>query len=138
MPDDPTQFPYIDTFLIGKTFRFAAAHHLTKVAPEHKCYRLHGHNYTVEVVVAGVLNDQAMVLDYGEMAKFGSWIDDTVDHRNLNDIVPGETTAEVLAWWMAYKFRALVGDGAETNWQLHSVTVKEGEGTFATVHWPQP
>lgn len=135
MPDDPLQFPYIDTFLIGKAFKFSAAHHLTKVDPAHKCYRMHGHNYEVTVTLSGVLNEQAMVLDYDRFAPFGAWLNDVVDHRNLNEIVPGETTAEVLAWWMASKFRILI-PGAESNWQLYAVTVKEGDSTFATVHWP--
>lgn len=131
MPDEDLK---PQQFIIGKTFRFSAAHHLTKVDPGHKCFRMHGHNYTVEVALIGALNDQAMVLDYDLFSPFGDFLRDYVDHRLLNEIMPGETTAEVLAWWFAHKFRLVVVPApTDSYWELHSVTVREGDNTFATI-----
>lgn len=39
-------------YRIGKLFRFEAAHHLSDLPEGHKCARLHGHSYTVEISVA--------------------------------------------------------------------------------------
>lgn len=39
------------TYRIGKSFTFDAAHRLPGLRAGHKCGRLHGHTYTVEVVL---------------------------------------------------------------------------------------
>ena len=38
---------------IVKEFTFEAAHHLPEVGPDHKCSRVHGHLFKVEVAVEG-------------------------------------------------------------------------------------
>ena len=38
---------------LRKSFQFEAAHLLPKLPKAHKCRRLHGHSFAVEVVVAG-------------------------------------------------------------------------------------
>ena len=38
---------------LSRTFRFEAAHRLPMVPPGHKCHRVHGHSYVVDVFVAG-------------------------------------------------------------------------------------
>lgn len=40
------------TVSICRTYRFEAAHHLPMLPETHKCHRLHGHNYKVEMVRA--------------------------------------------------------------------------------------
>lgn len=89
------------TVTISKMFDFDAAHYLTKVPPEHKCARLHGHTYRVEIGCAGELDPRGMVLDYAEIAAAWSPLDHTLDHRLLNEI-PGleNPTTEVLAPWI--------------------------------------
>ena len=42
--------PILDIF---KTFRLEAAHRLPNVPPGHKCARLHGHSFAVELQVSG-------------------------------------------------------------------------------------
>ena len=37
-------------------FRFESAHRLPKVPPGHKCARLHGHSFKVELCVVGPVN----------------------------------------------------------------------------------
>jgi 6-pyruvoyltetrahydropterin/6-carboxytetrahydropterin synthase len=65
------------------------------------CARLHGHNYLVEIVLASAeLNEYGFVRDYGELKPFKNFIDDKLDHRHLNDIMPGITSAENVARWL--------------------------------------
>ena len=51
---------------LSKTFRFEAAHRLPMVPPEHKCHRVHGHSYIIDVCAAGEV-DPAMgwLVDFG-------------------------------------------------------------------------
>lgn len=92
---------------IAKTFDFDAAHWLPHVPDDHKCRRLHGHTYRVEVVCAGEVNPYTgMVCDYADIAALWAPLHDLLDHRLLNDI-PGleNPTTELLA---AFVFAALV------------------------------
>ncbi|HLZ53000.1 MAG TPA: 6-carboxytetrahydropterin synthase, partial [Verrucomicrobiae bacterium] len=38
---------------LRKTFQFEAAHLLPHLPKSHKCRRLHGHSFQVDIVVAG-------------------------------------------------------------------------------------
>lgn len=86
-------------FRIAKSYHFSASHELKKLAKDHPCARLHGHNYVVEVELQSAsLNDVGFVRDYRELDALKKYIDDTVDHRHLNDIFGDDkTTAEHLA-----------------------------------------
>ncbi len=96
------------TFTIAKRFSFSASHALTAVPEGHKCRRTHGHNYEVEIVCAAdELDHRSMVVDYFDLDPVKRFIDATVDHRHLNDVMPGEPTAERLASWL---FESLQGD----------------------------
>jgi len=87
---------------ITKIFTFEAAHHLPPVGPDHKCFRLHGHLFRVEVSVAGEL-DPAMgwVMDFGDLDRIGRKVIAELDHRVLNDIPGlGVPTSENLARYL--------------------------------------
>ena len=50
---------------IFREFTFESAHRLPRVPPGHKCGRLHGHSYRVEVHVAGAIGAQTgWVMDF--------------------------------------------------------------------------
>lgn len=88
---------------LTKTFRFEAAHRLPHVPADHKCYRMHGHSFAVEVVIEGEI-DPAMgwLVDYAEItAVVEPLLKQELDHRTLND-VPGleNPTSEQLAVWL--------------------------------------
>jgi 6-pyruvoyltetrahydropterin/6-carboxytetrahydropterin synthase len=86
------------TWTISKDFSFAASHQLHGLPAGHKCGRVHGHNYTVRVTItAGALARHGFVLDYGDLAPFGAWLDEHLDHRHLNDLVNFQPSAELLA-----------------------------------------
>ena len=88
-------------FTITKRFAFSASHTLDSLGPDHPCARLHGHNYEVEVVSASSdLDQHGFVHDYRAFDALKAHIDSVLDHRHLNDVLPGPTSAEQLAWWL--------------------------------------
>lgn len=89
-------------YRLTKQFYFSAAHSLPHLPSDHKCHRLHGHNYIVEVVLeASHLDERGFaVADYAELDVMGDYLNTHLDHRNLNEILTqlgGYTTAECLA-----------------------------------------
>jgi 6-pyruvoyltetrahydropterin/6-carboxytetrahydropterin synthase len=87
---------------IFKVFQIEAAHRLPNVPEGHKCARLHGHSFRVEVHVSGEL-DPALgwVMDFADVKSAFAPIFAQIDHRYLND-VPGleNPTSERLAIWI--------------------------------------
>lgn len=90
------------TFELAKTFRFESAHRLPHVPEGHKCGRLHGHSFRVEIVVTGEADPQTgWVLDYGDISDVVRPVIDQLDHRYLNEIAGLENpTSEVLCAWL--------------------------------------
>jgi len=87
---------------LAKTFKFEAAHLLPSFPEGHKCRRLHGHSYEIDVIVEGDLPDgQSFLVDYGEIKAACAPIRDQLDHRYLNEIDGLEDpTAEMVAVWI--------------------------------------
>ncbi len=87
---------------IFREFTFEAAHRLPAVPAGHKCARLHGHSFRVEVHVTGPVGaDTGWVLDFADVTAAFEPVRDQLDHYYLNDI-PGleNPTSEVLARWI--------------------------------------
>lgn len=85
-------------FRISKEFHFSASHRLAHLPADHQCHRLHGHNYIVVVeLAAATLNGDGFVRDYHALKPFKDYIDDTFDHRHLDDVLQVPSTAENLA-----------------------------------------
>lgn len=94
-------------YRIGKTFTFDAAHCLPSLPPKHKCSRLHGHTYTVEVVLlAEQLVPPGFVTDFADLHAVRDYIDTTLDHQYLNTVLDVEPTSENLARHLADWFIA--------------------------------
>jgi 6-pyruvoyltetrahydropterin/6-carboxytetrahydropterin synthase len=103
---------------LSKDFQFDAAHRLPMVPPGHKCARLHGHTYRIEVSVTGEVDEQTgWVLDFGEIvAVVEPLLQRELDHRTLNE-VPGleNPTSELLSVWLWRRLKpALPGLAAIT------------------------
>lgn len=92
---------------LSKTFAFEAAHLLPTFPEGHKCRRLHGHSFRVDVIVAGKVDEQlGYLVDYGEIKRAFAPLRDALDHRYLNDIEGLENpTSEVLARWIWRRLR---------------------------------
>ena len=85
-----------------KTFGFEAAHRLPRVPEDHKCFRLHGHSFVVDVEVAGPIDEEkGWLIDYGDIKAAYAPIRERLDHHYLNEIEGLENpTSEVLAHWI--------------------------------------
>lgn len=94
---------------ISKRFDFDAAHFLPKVPEDHKCRRMHGHTYVVELICTGPLDERGFVLDYAELAAAWAPLGLVLDHRVLNEI-PGleNPSTEVLAPWIARRLASFL------------------------------
>jgi len=87
---------------IHKVFQIEAAHRLPNVPAGHKCARLHGHSFRIEVHVQGEL-DPALgwVMDFADLKAAFAPLFEQLDHRYLNDIEGLENpTSEMLARWI--------------------------------------
>ena len=84
-------------FQIGKKFQFAASHQLSHLPEDHRCKRLHGHTYTVEIVLEGEINEDGFVRDFTDLGVIGNWIKDTLDHQHLNAVFAFLPTSELIA-----------------------------------------
>jgi len=130
------------TVLVSRRESFNAAHQLRDpgLSDEEnqrlfgKCANLHGHNYVLEVVVAGQIDQvTGYVLDLKQLSEvmFRRVIQD-VDHRNLNTDVPwleGRIpTAENLALAFWERVRSELPNGS-----LRSVRLWETDKNWAEV-----
>ena len=87
---------------ICKQFDFDAAHWLPHVCAGHKCGRLHGHTYRVDVILEGKPTDhEGWFLDYADITAAWTPIHGALDHRCLNEVTGLENpTTEVLTPWI--------------------------------------
>jgi 6-pyruvoyltetrahydropterin/6-carboxytetrahydropterin synthase len=87
---------------LRKTFQFEAAHLLPLLPETHKCRRLHGHSFRVEVAVAGACDPRlGWLMDYADISAAFNPIWQQLDHRYLNEIIGLENpTSENVAVWI--------------------------------------
>ncbi len=87
---------------IFKVFRIEAAHRLPQVPAGHKCSRLHGHSFRIEVHLSGPVGaETGWVADFADIGAAFAPLFDQLDHRYLNDIEGlGNPTSENLARWV--------------------------------------
>lgn len=86
---------------LSKRYRFESAHLLPNLPEGHKCRRLHGHSFEVEVEVRGPLDPRlGWLVDYADISAVVKPVVAELDHRYLNEL-PGlaNPTSEVLAVW---------------------------------------
>ena len=87
---------------IWKAFTLESAHRLPKVPPGHKCARVHGHSFRIEIHLRGDVDPSVgWVQDFADISAAFQPLHEQLDHRYLND-VPGleNPTSEHLAQWI--------------------------------------
>lgn len=85
-----------------KSFTLEAAHRLPNVPAGHKCSRVHGHSFRVELHVEGPIDPHfGWVIDFAEIKQAFKPFYDQLDHHYLNDVAGLENpTSENLAVWI--------------------------------------
>jgi 6-pyruvoyltetrahydropterin/6-carboxytetrahydropterin synthase len=93
---------------IYKSFTIEAAHRLPNLPDNHKCSRLHGHSFTIEVHVSGDVDETAgWVMDFADISGAIKPVFECLDHRYLNEIEGLENpTSENLAKWVWHKLKS--------------------------------
>src|ERR1700739_1397005 len=92
---------------LRKTFQFEAAHLLPRLPKSHKCRRLHGHSFRVEVAIAGECDEKTgWLMDYADISEAFQPIWKKLDHSHLHE-VPGleNPTSENIAAWIWNKLK---------------------------------
>jgi 6-pyruvoyltetrahydropterin/6-carboxytetrahydropterin synthase len=105
---------------IFREFTFEAAHQLPYVPDGHKCARLHGHSYRIEVRLRGpVGRDSGWVVDFADVSAAFKPLHEVLDHNYLNEIEGLENpTSEILARWIWHRLHPAMPD-------LSQVVVRE-------------
>lgn len=90
---------------LERSYRFEAAHFLPKVPPGHKCARMHGHSYLVEIVIEGEVDpERGWVMDFAEIDEHAGPLVRACDHQVLNELDGlANPTSELLAAWFWQK-----------------------------------
>ncbi len=105
---------------IFKAFTLESAHRLPNVPAGHKCARVHGHSFRVELHVSGPVDERlGWVMDFADVKAAFDPLYRQLDHHYLND-VPGleNPTSENLATWIWQKLKPTLP-------QLSAVVVHE-------------
>jgi 6-pyruvoyltetrahydropterin/6-carboxytetrahydropterin synthase len=90
-----------------REYRFEAAHFLPRVPEGPKCARMHGHSYSVVLVIEGPIDpDLGWVMDFGDMDVHVMPLVVRLDHHVLNELEGlANPTSELLAVWLWDRLR---------------------------------
>jgi 6-pyruvoyltetrahydropterin/6-carboxytetrahydropterin synthase len=105
---------------IFRVFQIEAAHFLPNVPAGHKCARMHGHSFRVEIHVSGTPGEESgWVMDFADLRAAFQPLFDQLDHHCLNEVSGLENpTSENLARWIWKEMETRID-------QLSKVVVQE-------------
>jgi 6-pyruvoyltetrahydropterin/6-carboxytetrahydropterin synthase len=87
-----------DPVTICRTYDFEAAHYLPEVPEGHKCRRMHGHSFVVEVEITGPVQsgngEAGMVMDFDPIDACWRKLWNQIDHTCLNESWTQNPTVE--------------------------------------------
>jgi 6-pyruvoyltetrahydropterin/6-carboxytetrahydropterin synthase len=118
-------------FEVSVEHSFSAGHALRNY--KGKCENVHGHNYKVQVTLAGIqLNAEGLLMDFVELRAAIKGLLEKLDHHFLNDIPPFDQlnpSAENLA---KYICDAIEPQARNHGLRVQGVTIWETDTTSAT------
>lgn len=83
---------------ISRRYDFEAAHFLPNVPSGHKCRRMHGHSFVVEVEITGPIQagsgEDGMVMDFDPIDSCWKTLWNRIDHTVLNETLCDNPTVE--------------------------------------------
>ena len=90
---------------LTKDYRFEAGQTLPKVPADHKCGKMHGHSFKIEISVEGEVDPATgWVYDHAVISQAMKPLVHRLDHAYLNDIEGLENpTIENMAYWFWQK-----------------------------------
>ena len=105
---------------LERQYRFESAHFLPNVPEGHKCARVHGHSYRVDIVVQGDVDPhRGWIMDFAEIDEQVNPLVRALDHRLLNDLEGlANPTSELLAHWLWQRLKPVLP-------ALHELAVSE-------------
>lgn len=118
---------------ISRRYEIQSAHRLPRVPDGHKCGRMHGHTYELEVTLRGAIDPtMGWLIDFaGVDVVVNDLIVKRLDHRVLNEIEGLENpTSEEIAWWIWQRL-SVVTFGSGTT--LARVAVSENGRSTAAI-----
>lgn len=105
-------------YTVVKRLEISASHKL-RLNYESKCQNLHGHNWIIYIYLkAKNLDENGMIYDFSLIKK---QIQRKLDHKNLNEVLEVNPTAENIAYWIC----------EEIGTNCYKVSVQESEGNIA-------
>ena len=86
---------------LTKEFWFEAAQTLPKIPPGHKCARMHGHSFRIEISIEGEVDaETGWIYDHALISDAMQPLLEQLDHSYLNEIIGLENpTIELMAAW---------------------------------------
>ncbi|MDB5592353.1 6-carboxytetrahydropterin synthase QueD [Enterovirga sp.] len=95
---------------ITQAFTFEAAHSLPNVPEGHRCRRMHGHSYRVELRLEGDVDPRSgFVVDFFDVEEAFRPLLHRLDHHCLNEVEGLENpTAENIAIWIWTRTKPLL------------------------------
>lgn len=120
---------------ICRRYDFEAAHYLPKVAEGHKCRRMHGHSFVVEVEITGIAQssgyDEGMVCDFDPIDACWKKLWNQIDHTCLNESWTENPTVENCSRLVHAHFAANLPSST-----LYDIRVVYREGPRSTCVYP--